>query len=181
MHQFFAPLPGDHNKRVILSKKTKTAVKRAFGGYPSKFIHEIAQDSQDVQRKLDFVYVIPHLSLMFGNSSDYGYKRQLMSSSCFRKEPSYDFKEDKENKIKQVLPNEDNEFKDQPVFPSKATSKVISVLRGKHYGPWEKEREEMPKVTHRGRVLLCIMPPYCIISSVTFLMRQSKFPYFLVN
>jgi hypothetical protein len=32
------------------------------------------------------------------------------------------------------------------------------------------EREEMPKVTHRGPLLLHITPPYGIISSVTFLM-----------
>jgi hypothetical protein len=68
---------------------------------------------------------------MFGVSSNYGYKRQLMSSSCFRKEPLFDFEEDEENEIKQVLPNDNNEFKDQPVFPPKVTSKVTSVLRGK--------------------------------------------------
>jgi hypothetical protein len=88
----------------------------------------VAQDSQDVQRKLDFVDVISNLSLTLGDSSNHGYKRQLMSSSCCRKEPSIDFKEDKENKTKQVLPNEDNEFKDMPAFRSKVTSKVTSVL-----------------------------------------------------
>jgi hypothetical protein len=32
------------------------------------------------------------------------------------------------------------------------------------------KREKMPKVMHRGCLLLRITPPYCIISSVTFLM-----------
>ncbi len=41
--------------------------------------------------------------------------------------------------------------------------------------------EEMPKVMHRGHLLLRIMPPYGIISSVMFLMWQSKYLYFLVN
>jgi hypothetical protein len=31
-------------------------------------------------------------------------------------------------------------------------------------------REEMPKVTHRCPILLRITPPYCIVSSVMFLM-----------
>jgi hypothetical protein len=76
--------PGDHNKRTVLSKETKATVKRAFGRYDTKFIHEIslvstlpfvAQDSEDKQRKLDFMDVISNLSLTFGNSSDYGYNR----------------------------------------------------------------------------------------------------------
>ncbi len=41
MHQFFAPLPEDHNKRTVLSKETKAAVKRTFGGYAS-IIHEMS-------------------------------------------------------------------------------------------------------------------------------------------
>jgi hypothetical protein len=39
------------------------------------------------------------------------------------------------------------------------------LLLAKH-----KIREEMPKAMHRGPLLLRIMPPYGIISSVMFLM-----------
>ncbi len=46
---------------------------------------------------------------------------------------------------------------------------------------WFENWKEMPKVTHRGCLLLCITPPYRIISSVTFLMWQSKCPHFLIN
>jgi hypothetical protein len=75
--------------------------------------------------------VISNLSLTFGNSSDYGYKRQLMSSFCFKKEPLFDFEEDKENKIKQVLPDDNHELENEPVFPPKVISKRTSVQRGK--------------------------------------------------
>ena len=59
----------------------------------------------------------------FGDSSDYGYKRQLMSSSCFRKGPLFDFEKDNKNEIKQVLPDDNNELEDEPVFPPKVISK----------------------------------------------------------
>jgi hypothetical protein len=85
--------------------------------------------------------VISNLSLTFGNSSDYGYKRQLMSSSCFRKEPLFVSEEDTENKIKQVLPNDNNELEDEPIFLPKATSKRTSVQREKTLWQMEKRND----------------------------------------
>jgi hypothetical protein len=63
-------------------------------------------------------------------------------------------------------------------FPPKSRGK-ISKSTCMHLA--FRDREVMAKDTHRGHLLLCIMPPYCIIPTVTFLIWQSNFWYFLVN
>jgi hypothetical protein len=76
-----------------------------------------AQDNQDKKRKLDFMDAISNLSLALGDTSDYGYRRQLMSSSCFKDGPLFDFEEVEEGKIDQDLMSDHNfEDKDRPDF-----------------------------------------------------------------
>ncbi len=61
--------------------------------------------------------VISILSLVYGNSPEYGLKRQLLSSSCFtRDEALYGYKEDKENKKEQEEPITDNESEEESVL-----------------------------------------------------------------
>ena len=61
--------------------------------------------------------VISILSLVYGNSPEYGLKRQLMSSSCFtRDEALYGQEEDQENKKEQEEPIKDNESEDESVL-----------------------------------------------------------------
>jgi hypothetical protein len=62
----------------------------------------VATDSLSKKGKLDFMDVISILSCMFDDSSEYGLKRQLMSSSCFTSnEKFYGYEEDQENKKEQ--------------------------------------------------------------------------------
>jgi hypothetical protein len=108
MHRFFKPLPEVNNKGVTLSKETKEKLKNAFGKYTATFMHLIslistlpyvAKDSLGKDKKINFMYVISILSLVYGNSPEYGLKRQHMSSSCFtRDEALYGYKEYQENK-----------------------------------------------------------------------------------
>jgi hypothetical protein len=74
-----------------VSKQTKTNLTKAFGSYIKDNMHGIsvistlpynAKDSLPENIKLDFADAISTLSLMFGNSPEYGLKRQLISSSC---------------------------------------------------------------------------------------------------
>ena len=57
-----------------------------------------AKDSFAENVKLDFVDVIVTLSLMFGNSPEYGLKRQLISSSCCPQSELYGYEEDQGNR-----------------------------------------------------------------------------------
>ncbi len=76
------------------------------------------QDNQDKKRKLDFMDAISNLCFALGDTSDYGYKRQLMSSSCFKDGPLFDFEEVEEGEIDQDLMSDHNvEDKDWPDFP----------------------------------------------------------------
>ena len=98
-----------------------------------------AQDNQDKKRILDFMDPISNSSFALGNTYDYGYKRQLMSSSCFKDGPLFDFEEVEEGKIDQDLMSDHNvEDKDRPDFPEqlrKQPSKMIypQLPRGNHY------------------------------------------------
>jgi hypothetical protein len=87
-------LPEANNKRVTLSKEPKKKLKNAFGNYTATFTHRfslistlpyVAKDSlgKDKKIKLHGCYI---LSLLYGNSPEYGLKRQLMSSSCFTRD-----------------------------------------------------------------------------------------------
>ncbi len=126
MHSFFEPLPESNNKRITLSKETKKNLRNAFGKYTVIFTHQIslistlpyvAKDSLGKDKKLNFMDVISILSLVYGNSPEYGLRRQLMSSSCFtRNEALYGYKEDQENKKEQEEPIKDNESEDESVF-----------------------------------------------------------------
>ncbi len=89
MHSFFAPLSDANNKRVTLSKETKNKLKNAFGNYNATYTHQIslistlpyvAKDSLRKDKKIVFIDVISILSLVYGNSPEYGLKRQLLSS-----------------------------------------------------------------------------------------------------
>jgi hypothetical protein len=94
---------------VTLSKETKKKLRFEFGKYTATYTHGItlkstlpyvATDSLNGQdKKLDFMHVISILSLVYNNSSEYGLKRQLMSSSCFtHNDVLYGYKEDQEKK-----------------------------------------------------------------------------------
>jgi hypothetical protein len=61
--------------------------------------------------------VISILSLVYGNSPEYGLKRQLLSSSCLtRDEALYGYDEDQENKKEQKEPIKDNESEEESVL-----------------------------------------------------------------
>jgi hypothetical protein len=114
MHRHFVPLLEANNKRVTLSKETKKKLKNEFGKYTATYTHQInlkstlpyvAKDFLSKYRKLDFMEVISILSLVYGNSSEYGLKRQLLSSSCFTSnEALYGYEEDQENKKEEEEP-----------------------------------------------------------------------------
>jgi hypothetical protein len=126
MHRYFAPLPEANNKRVLLSKEAKKKLRNAFGKYTATYTHQItlkstlpyvAKDSLSKNRKLDFMDVISILSLVYGNSPEYGLKRQLKSSSCFTSnEALYGYKEDQENKKEQEELITDNESEEESVL-----------------------------------------------------------------
>ncbi len=61
---------------------------------------------------MDVIFI---LSLVYGNSPEYGLKRQLMSSSCFTKDKAfYGYKEDQEIKKEQEEKIKDNEPEHEP-------------------------------------------------------------------
>jgi hypothetical protein len=69
----------------------------------------VAKDSLRKDKKLHFMDVISILSLVYGDSPEYGLKRQLLSSSWFtRDEVLYGYEEDQENKKEQEEPIKDN-------------------------------------------------------------------------
>jgi hypothetical protein len=78
----------------------------------------VATDSLNGKHnKLDFMNVISILSLVYGDSSKYGLKRQLLSSSCFTSnETLCGYKEDQENEKEQEEPITDNESEEVPVM-----------------------------------------------------------------
>jgi hypothetical protein len=143
MHSFFAPLPDANNKRVTLSKETKKKLKNAFGNYTATYMHRIslittlpyvAKDSLRKDKKIDFMDVISILSLVYGDSPEYGLKRQLLSSSCFaRDEVLIGYEEDQENKKEQEEPIKDNEFEEESVldFNTQKASSSPQHKRGK--------------------------------------------------
>jgi hypothetical protein len=136
MHSFFAPLPDANNKRVTLSKETKKKLKNAFGNYTATYTHRIslistlpyvAKDSLRKDKKIDFRDLISILSLVYGNSPEYGLKRQHLSSSCFtRDEVLYGYKEDQENKKEQEEPIKDNESEEESVLDFNAQKASLS-------------------------------------------------------
>jgi hypothetical protein len=61
--------------------------------------------------------VLSILSLVYNNFSEYGLKRQLLSSSSFTSNKAlYGYKEDQENKKKQEEPITDNESEEESVL-----------------------------------------------------------------
>jgi hypothetical protein len=90
IQQVFYPLPSQNNVKALRSKQTKTNLRKAFRLYIKDNTHLInlisslsynPKDSLAENVNLDFVDVIVTLSLMFGNSPEYGLKRQLLSLS----------------------------------------------------------------------------------------------------
>jgi hypothetical protein len=71
MHRFFDPLPKNNNEKVIVSKQTKTNLRKAFGSYTTDNTHRIsvistlpynAKDSLAENVKFDFANVISTVS-----------------------------------------------------------------------------------------------------------------------
>jgi hypothetical protein len=127
MHWFFYPLPTKNNIKALVSKQTKTNLRKAFGLYGKDNMHPInvisilpyiAKDYLAENVKLDFTDVIVTLSLIFGNSPDYELKRQLISSSCCPRSESYGYEEDQGNKKEQEELIDDNQSEDVPVLNS---------------------------------------------------------------
>ncbi len=125
MHWFFYPLPTENNVKATVSKQTKTNLRKAFGLYTKDNTHRIsvistlsynAKDSLAEIVKLDLGDVIFTLSLMFGDSPEYGLKRQLISSSCCPLSELYGYEEDQGNKKEQEEFIYDNESEDAPVL-----------------------------------------------------------------
>jgi hypothetical protein len=76
--------------------------------------------------KLDFMEVISILSCVYDNSSEYGLKRQIMSSFCFTSDEAlYGFKEDQANKKEQEEPITDNESEEEPVMDFNNARSII--------------------------------------------------------
>jgi hypothetical protein len=75
-----------------------------------------AKDSLAENIKFDFADVISTLSLMFGDSLEYGLKRQFISSSCCPRSESYGYEEDQGNKKEQKVLIGDHEFEGAPVL-----------------------------------------------------------------
>jgi hypothetical protein len=108
-----------------------------------------AQDNQDKKRKLDFMDAISKLSLALGDTSDYGYKRQLMSSSCFQDGPIFDFEEVEEGKIDQDLMSDHNvEDEDRPDFPEQSRKQPSRMIH-----PQLPRVKSLPSLTTTTRAL----------------------------
>jgi hypothetical protein len=126
MHSFDMPMPEANNKRVTLSKEITKKLRNAFGNYTATYTHRISlistlpyvtKDSLRKDKKKDFMDVISILSLVYGNSPEYGLKRHLSLSSCFtRDEVLYGYKEDQENKKQQEEPIKDNKSEEDSVL-----------------------------------------------------------------
>jgi hypothetical protein len=74
------------------------------------------------------------LSLVYGNSPEYGLKRQLLSSSCFTMDEAlYGYEEYQENNKEQEEPIKDNELEDESVldFNTQRASLSPQQKRGK--------------------------------------------------
>ncbi len=108
MHWFFDPLPTKNKLKATVSNQTKTNLRKAFGSYTKDNTHCISVIStlptlqckrySCWKHKLDYAVVISTLSLMFGNSPEYGFKRQLISSPCCPRSEPYGYEEDQGNK-----------------------------------------------------------------------------------
>jgi hypothetical protein len=81
MHRFVDPLPRKNNVKATVSKQTKTNLRKAFGSYMKDNMHHIgvistlpnnAKDSLAENVKLDFADVVSTLSIIFGDSPEYG-------------------------------------------------------------------------------------------------------------
>jgi hypothetical protein len=125
MNWCFYPLPTKNYVKALVSKQLKTNLRKAFGLYMKDNMHCIsvistlpynAKDSLAENVKLDFTDVISTLSLMFGNSPEYGLKRQLISSSCCPQSELYDYEEDQGKKKEREELIDDNESEDAPVL-----------------------------------------------------------------
>jgi hypothetical protein len=87
----------------------------------------VAKDFLRKDKKLDFMDVASILSLVHGNSPEYGLKRQLLSSSCFtRDEVLYGYKEDQEIKKEQEELIKDNESEEESVLDFKTQKASLS-------------------------------------------------------
>ena len=69
---------------------------------------------------LVFMHIISKLSFVFGNSHEFGKKRQLVSNSCFRieKDSSIQYDEDDFNEKEDSISSDDDYENDRPDFNS---------------------------------------------------------------
>ncbi len=118
-------MPRKNNVKATVSKQTKTNLRKTFGSYTKENTHCIsvistlpynAKDSLAKTLKLDFADVISTFSPMFGDSPEYGLKRQLISSSCCPRSESYGYEEDQGNKKEQEELIDDNKSEDAPIL-----------------------------------------------------------------
>jgi hypothetical protein len=125
MHRFFYPSPTKNHVKATVSKQTKTNLRKAFGLYMNDNTHPIsvistlpynAKDSLAENLKLDFADVVSTLSLMFGDSPEYGLKQHFISSSCCPRSELYSYEKDQGNKKEQEELIDDNESEDVPVL-----------------------------------------------------------------
>ncbi len=64
----------------------------------------MAKEGNSFESCLEFMHIISKLSLVFGNSHEFGKKRQLVSNSCFRTEKdSIQYDEDDFNEKEDLI------------------------------------------------------------------------------
>jgi hypothetical protein len=128
-------LPSKHKAKTTVPTKK---LKASFRAYSSKFSHEIklfstysylAKDmGNSFESCLEFMHIISKLSLVFGNSHEFGKKRQLVSNSCFRIEKdSIQYDEDNLNKKEDLISIDDNYENDWPDFNSQTQLHVADA------------------------------------------------------
>jgi hypothetical protein len=136
--QHFTPLPSKHKAKTTVPTKK---LKASFRAYSSNFGHEIklfstypyvAKDmDNNFESCLEFMHIISKLSLVFGNSHEFGKKRQLVSNSCFRIEKdSIQYDEDNFNEKEDLISSDDDYEDDWPDFNSQ-TQLHIAVAGAK--------------------------------------------------
>jgi hypothetical protein len=120
----------------LYQNKQRPILERLLGHTKKNYMHCIsvistlpynAKDSLSENMKLDFVAVIFTLSQLFGNSPEYGLKRQLISSSCCPRSELYGYEEDQGNKKDQEELIDDNESEDAPVLNFKHTKSITTT------------------------------------------------------
>jgi hypothetical protein len=131
-------LPSKHKAETTLSRKK---LKASFRAYSTHFSHEIklfstypyvAKDMGNrLESCLEFMHIISKLSLVFGNSHEFGNKRQLVSNSCSRIETdSIQYDGDDFNEKEDSISSDDDYEDDRTDFNSQ-TQLYVTVAGAK--------------------------------------------------